>query len=73
MPVLLGDPMVRFHDALAARAAADPDFRYHYVTAREMANLVRAAEAGWSGPVAAARDFEWEWQGAPAGVAAVGL
>jgi hypothetical protein len=70
MPVLLGEPMARFHEHLAGRAAADPNFRYHYVTAREVANLVRAAEAGWAGPVAAARDFEWAWQGAPAGQAA---
>jgi hypothetical protein len=68
MPVLLGEPMVRFHDSLAARAAGDPNFNFHYVTAREMANLARATEAGWTGPVAGARDFEWEWQGARAGV-----
>jgi hypothetical protein len=55
--MLLGEPMVRFHHALAQRAAADPHFHYHYVTAREMANLVQAAEAGWNGSVAAARNF----------------
>ena len=57
MPVLLGEPMERFHDELARRAAADPAFHYHYVTAREMCNLVLAAEAGWTGSVADARDF----------------
>lgn len=56
--VLLGKPMVRFHEALAARAAAESNFHYHYVTAREMYNLARAAEAGWQGSVAEARDFE---------------
>jgi hypothetical protein len=56
--VLLGKPMVHFHETLAARAAADPNFHYHYVTAREMYNLARAAEAGWAGPVSEARDFE---------------
>ena len=55
--VLLGEPTVRFHEDLARRAAADPDFRVHYVTAREMYNLASAAEAGWAGPVSAARDF----------------
>jgi hypothetical protein len=55
--VLLGDAAVRFHEELARRAAADPRFRYHYVTAREMYNLVRAAEAGWQGPVADVLDF----------------
>jgi hypothetical protein len=56
--VLLAEPMVRFHEMLARRAAADPKFHVHYVTAREMCNLARAAEAGWRGGVAEARDFE---------------
>ncbi len=56
--VLLGKPMVDFHLALARRAKEDPNFRFHYVTAREMYNLVRAAEAGWQGTVALARDYE---------------
>jgi hypothetical protein len=67
--VLLGDAAVRFHEALARQAEADPDFHYHYVTAREMYNLAKAAEAGWTGSVDAARDYllvrntpraEWE-------------
>jgi hypothetical protein len=61
--VLLGEPMVEFHRALARRAASDPNFHYHYVTAREMYNLARAAEAGWDGPVDGARDFELLWNG----------
>jgi hypothetical protein len=55
--VLLGEPMVRLHRALAERAAADPNFHFHYVTAREMYNLVRAAEDGWQGSVDEARDY----------------
>lgn len=55
--VLLGEPMIRLHHALAHRARSDPAFRYHYVTAREMYNLARAAEAGWAGSVADALDF----------------
>jgi hypothetical protein len=55
--VLLGEPMVRFHEALARRAAEDANFFFHYVTAREMYNLAKAAEAGWQGEVASARDF----------------
>jgi hypothetical protein len=54
---LLGEPMVRFHEGLAKRAAQDPRFHYHYVTAREMANLVQAAESGYTGSVAEARDW----------------
>ena len=57
MPVLLGEPMARFHRHLRERAEADPNFRYHYVTAREMYNLVRAAEDRWTGNVAEARDL----------------
>src|SRR5262249_34371902 len=53
---MFGEPTVRFHAALARYAADHPRFHYHYVTAREMYNLVRAAEAGWRGGVAAARD-----------------
>lgn len=60
---LLGEPMVRFHKALADHAAEQPHFRYHYVTAREMVNLVRAAEAGWQGNVAGARDYQLTWNG----------
>jgi hypothetical protein len=63
--VLLGEAMVRFHRALAERACQDPNFHFHYVTAREMYNLVRAAEDGWAGPVDAARDDELVWNASP--------
>src|SRR5262249_9438468 len=33
---LLGEPMIHFHEALAARAAENTHFTFHYVTAREM-------------------------------------
>jgi hypothetical protein len=56
--VLLGEPTVQFHQELARRARADANFHYHYVTAREMYNLAKAAETGWQGSVADARDFE---------------
>jgi hypothetical protein len=55
---LLGEPMVKFHQALADYAGRRPTFHYHYVSAREMYNLVRAAEAGWTGSVAGALDYE---------------
>ena len=60
--ILLGNPMVHFHQDLATRASQNPNFHYHYVTAREMYNLAKAAEAGWTGSVAAARDFELVWE-----------
>jgi hypothetical protein len=50
--------MARFHESLARRAAEDRHFHFHYVTAREMYNLARAAGAGWDGSVDEARDFE---------------
>jgi hypothetical protein len=56
--VLLGPSMARFHRELAALAEERSGFRYHYVTAREMYNLARAAEAGWTGNVANALEFE---------------
>ncbi len=59
--VLFGPTMVRFHQSLARRAEQDADFHYHYLTAREMYNLARAAEAGWTGTVAEARDFRLVW------------
>jgi len=62
-PVVLGEPMARLHEELSRRAAADPQFHYHYVTAREMYNLARAAEAGWQGSVEDALDYELTWNG----------
>ena len=61
--VLLGEPMVRFHRDLADRARRDSSFHYHYVTAREMYNLVKAAEEGWQGTVAEALDYHLVWVG----------
>jgi hypothetical protein len=54
---LLGAPMVRFHEELARLARANRRFHFHYVTAREMVNLVKAAEAGFAGTVDEARDY----------------
>ncbi|MBI3822937.1 MAG: hypothetical protein HY289_09715 [Planctomycetes bacterium] len=55
---LLGGPMVKFHEDLAKLARDNPKFHVHYVTAREMVNLIKAAKAGFKGPVAEARDWE---------------
>lgn len=48
--MLLGEPMRRFHTDLAKFAETHAGFRYYYVTAREMANLVHQAEAGQEEP-----------------------
>jgi hypothetical protein len=44
--MLLGEPMRRFHQDLARFARQNDGFRYYYVTAFEMAGLVRQAEQG---------------------------
>jgi len=56
---LLGEPMVRFHEMLQERADQDPLFRFHYVTAREMANAALAAADGVASPVDAVRSFRY--------------
>lgn len=60
MGVLLDPVMQAFHQHLHDRSKADPNFQFHYVTAREMTNLVYAAEANWLGTVADARDYLWQ-------------
>ncbi|MGE5612012.1 MAG: hypothetical protein ACM359_22385 [Bacillota bacterium] len=66
--ILLGPAMLEFHQALARRARQDASFHFHYVTAREMYNLVRAAENHWQGSVLAARDFELLWNATSPGL-----
>ena len=50
--------MVKFHEDLARLAQENPKFHFHYVTAREMVNLIKAAQANYGGPVAGALDWE---------------
>ena len=64
---LLGRPMVDFHESLAQYARENPWFHYHYVTAREMYNLAKAAESGWKGSVDEARDYELVWDSVASG------
>jgi len=56
--VLLGAPMRRLHRILATQYNDTQHWHLHYVTAREMYNIVRAAEAGTSNDPGAYRDFE---------------
>ncbi len=42
--MLLGEPMRKFHQELKKHAAEQSSFRYHYVTAWEMAGLVHQTE-----------------------------
>lgn len=47
---LLGVPMQQFHRGLGELSLQHPNFRFHYVTAWEMAGLVHQAELGASHP-----------------------
>jgi len=47
---MLGSPMQGFHRELAEFGRQHPNFRYHYVTAWEMAQLVHQAERGETKP-----------------------
>jgi len=57
--ILLGEPMRAFHAALAKLAEEDHSLRFHYVTARELVNILHAAEAGHSGNPGQFRDFRY--------------
>lgn len=48
LEMLLGERMQRFHQELADLHAEQPNFRYHYVSSWEMAQLVHHAERGES-------------------------
>jgi len=54
-PSLIGDPAIRFHSALADRPGGAP--RIHYVSAREMVNVIHAAEDNASLSIPEARDY----------------
>jgi hypothetical protein len=54
--MLLGSAMRRFHQAVLAQVRR-AGMQLHYVTAREMANIVRAAEDGLEGCPGAYRDY----------------
>ena len=57
--MFLGEPMRAFHRALAELAVRNANIRYHYVTARELVNILHAAEAGHSGDPGQFRDFRY--------------
>ncbi|MBY0460095.1 MAG: hypothetical protein K2V38_22490, partial [Gemmataceae bacterium] len=57
--VLLGEPMVRLHEMLSERMIRNPLFRFHYVTAREMANIALAAEQNLEVSIQEARSFRY--------------
>jgi hypothetical protein len=58
--MLLGEPMRAFHRSLAEIAAKDATLRFHYVTSRELVNILHAAEAGHSGEPGQFREFRYK-------------
>ena len=54
--MLLGEPMLRFHEHLQTNRA----LRLHYVTAREMVNIIHAAEDGRTGNPGEHRDYRYK-------------
>lgn len=58
MDTLLGDPMHAMHDHLETTYNDGQRHVLHYVTSREMYNIIKAAEAGMQGNPARYRDFE---------------
>ena len=57
MDTLLGDAMQRMHHHLETAYNDGSRYSLHYVSAREMYNIVKAAEAGETGSPNAYRDF----------------
>lgn len=57
MDTLLGEPMRRAFEHLETAYNDGRDWQLHYVSAREMYNIVKAAEAGESGAPGAYRDY----------------
>lgn len=55
---LLGEPMHAMHDYLETRYNDGKDYVLHYVSAREMYNIARAAEDGYQGNPRDYRDYE---------------
>jgi len=58
MDTLLGAPMHAMHDHLEKHYNDGQRHVLHYVTAREMYNIIKAAEAGMEGDPSRYRDFE---------------
>jgi hypothetical protein len=57
MPTLLGDPMERMFSYLETAYNDGEHYVLHYVTAREVFNIIKAAEAGRTGDPGRYRDF----------------
>jgi len=61
--VFLGDPYRAFHQHLAETYTEAKGWRLHYVTARELVNILHAAEEGHSGNAGQFRDHRYKLSG----------
>lgn len=57
--MLLGEPMRAFYRSLAEWSARDERIRFHYVSARELVNILHAAESGHSGEPGQFRNYRY--------------
>ena len=57
--MLLGEPMRAFYRALSSLAEKDNTLRFHYVTARELVNILHAAESGHRGDTHPFRNYRY--------------
>ncbi len=62
--MLLGEPMRQFHQQLLEHYNDGRGFRLHYVAARELVNILHAAEAGHNGNPGHYRDYRYRLSGA---------
>lgn len=61
--VFLGEPYRKFHQHLAETYTEAKGWRLHYVTARELVNILHAAEEGHSGNAGQFRDHRYKLPG----------
>jgi hypothetical protein len=59
MNMLLGEPMKHFYQSLVTSCSGSSAPSIHFVTAREMANIIHAAEAGAKGAPGQFRDYRY--------------
>jgi hypothetical protein len=64
MATLLEKPMVDFYEHLLSTYNDGKKYRLHFVTAREMVNIIHAAEDGNTGNPGAFRDYLYTRGGA---------
>lgn len=57
MDTLLGEPTINMYEYLATKYNDGTHYKMHFVSSREMYNIVKAAEAGESGDPGAFRDY----------------